>query len=124
MDAAPPLTNASFIPRSRVTRRLAVINVHPGAGSLQAALNAASAGDELVLADGTYTGSGTDVLEVSKSITIRALNPRGAILNGQDARRVVYITSGTVVFDGLDITGGRAYGVRASRLLLRTASAC
>ena len=36
-------------------------------------MNAASAGDELVLADGTYTGSGTSVLdlEIGKSITAR-----------------------------------------------------
>ena len=105
-DAAPPLVNASMIPLSRVTRRLAVINVQPGAGTLQAALNAASAGDELILANGTYTGSGTNVLDIGKTITIRALHTRGAILNGQSARRVVAITSGTVVLEGLDITGG------------------
>ena len=108
-DAAPAV-NASTVPLARVTRRLAVINVQPGAGTLQAALNAVSAGDELVLADGTYTGSGTNVLEIGKSITIRALNLRGAILDGQNARRGVYITSGTVVLEGLGITRGYAYG--------------
>ena len=102
----PPLFNASIT--SRVTRRLAVINVQPGAGTLQAALNAASDGDELVLADGTYTSSGTNVLEVGKSVTIRALHARGAILDGENARRVVSITSGTVVLEGLDIARGSA----------------
>ena len=83
-------------------------NVQPGEGTLQAALNAAKDGDELVLADGTYTGSGDNVLEISKSITIRA-NPRGAILNGQKVRRIMHITSGTVVLDGLDITSGSVH---------------
>ena len=110
----PPLMNVSAESLSHVTRRLAVINVQPGSGTLQAAHDAASDGDELVLADGTYTSSGGNVLEISKSITIRALSPRGAILDGQNARRVVRITSGTVVLEGLDITGGRTT-VRAAR---------
>ena len=88
----------------------AVIHVQPGAGTLQAALNAANAGDELVLADGTYTSGnvvGGSVGDISKSITIRAQNPRGAILDGQNVYRGLDITSGTVVLDGLDITRGR-----------------
>ena len=87
--------------------------VLPGAGTLQAALNAASAGDELVLADGTYTGVGTsdrgdNMLYINKDITIRALNSGQAVLDGQNARRVIYIRSGTVVLDALSITNGRA----------------
>ena len=63
--------------------------VQPGVGTLQAALNAASAGDELVLADGTYTGSGTtqsgaNMLHINKAITVRALNFGQAVLNGQN----------------------------------------
>ena len=37
-----------------------------------------------------------------------AQHPRGAVLDGQDARRVVYITLCTVVLEGLDITRGRS----------------
>ena len=44
-------------------------------------------GDELVLADGTYTGSGSNVLEVGKNITIRALNVQRAVLDGEEQRR-------------------------------------
>ena len=61
---AEPLALHSTVPEdpwqvssSPVTRRLAVVSVSPGVGTLQAAVNAASAGDELVLADGTYTGA-------------------------------------------------------------------
>ena len=60
--------------------------------ALQAAYDAASAGDELVLKDGTYTGSPSNrnaVLEISKDVTIRAQNARMAVLDGEDARRVV-----------------------------------
>eukprot|EP00966_Prymnesium_polylepis_P121474 2807350-Prymnesium_polylepis.1 len=45
----------------RIARRLAVINVGPGSGTLEAALRVASSGDELVLADGSYTGTGLAV---------------------------------------------------------------
>ena len=96
----------------------AVISVQPGVGTLQAALDAARDSDELVLADGIYEGSGDEVIKIEKSITIRAMNARGAILNGQDARRVVSIvTSGSVVLEGLKITGGRGTSsVSASHL--------
>ena len=99
-----------------VARRLATINVSPGAGTLQTALDAASAGDTLVLADGTYTGSGSDVLTIAKGITIRAQNAGQAILDGETARRVIKITSGTVVLEGLKITRGSVGNVSA-RLL-------
>ena len=83
-----------------------MINVSPGRGTLQDALNDASAGDELVLANGTYTGSGSNVLEIDKDITIRALNPGQAVLDGGNARRVIYISSGTVALSGLNIIQG------------------
>ena len=49
--------------------------VQPGVGTLQEALNRARDGSELVLADGTYGGSGSHLLTISKSITIRAEHP-------------------------------------------------
>ena len=92
-----------------VARKLATINVSPGAGTLQTALDNANAGDTLVLADGTYTGSGSDVLTISKDITIRAQNAGQAILDGENTRRVIKINSGTVVLEGLNITKGKPY---------------
>ena len=59
----------------------AVINVAPGPGTAQAAHDDATAGDTLVLADGTYTGA----LIISKSLTVRALNSRKAILDGESS---------------------------------------
>jgi hypothetical protein len=66
----------------------------------------ANSGDQLILADGTYTGSGYAVLEIRTSITIRALNMGRAVLDGQDSRRVVLISTGIVGLQGLDITMG------------------
>jgi hypothetical protein len=96
--------NAALVRPS--VRRLATTTVSPGAGTLQAALDAASAGDILELADGTYTGSGTNVLQISKGVTIRAQNYGQAILDGENARRVIEIVGGTVVLEGLGVTKG------------------
>lgn len=73
----PSPVNESVVP-SRTTRRLSVINVSPGQGTLQDALDRANDGDELVLADGTYgKRSGTSAAAfIDKSITIRATNAR------------------------------------------------
>ena len=102
---------------SRVTRRLTQTIVSPGAGTLQAALDSATAGDELVLQDGVYTGSGVNVLEIDMDITIRAENAGQAVLDGQDSRRVIQIDGGTVVLDGLDITKGYTSGVSSRHTL-------
>ena len=101
---------------SHVTRRLRQINLSPGA-NLQTEVTNANAGDELILADGTYTGVGTsqagsNMLYIDKDITIRALNPGQAVLDGEETRRVIYVASGTVVLEGLVITKGFAGLVR------------
>ena len=55
LEVARPLQGYAS---SHGMRRLAVISVAAGAGMLRVALDAASAGDELVLANGTFMGSG------------------------------------------------------------------
>ena len=92
-----------------------MITVTPS-DNLQTVLNNANAGDEIVLADGTYTGSGTsadgsNMIYINKAITIRAENPGQVVLDGQNARRVLFIASGTVVLNGLNITRGSASSV-------------
>jgi hypothetical protein len=110
LDPAEPSSTALKSPPSGLAhpsmRRLATTTVSPGAGTLQAAHDAATAGDVLELADGTYTGNGADVLLISKDITIRAKNAGQAVLDGENARRVIEITSGIVVLEGLKITKG------------------
>ena len=84
--------------------------MQPGDGTLQKALADASPGNELVLADGTYTGGAGSVLEIEKDITIRAQNAGQAVLDGQGTRRVLDIGfwdgSITVSLEGLTITNG------------------
>ena len=98
MPIKSPENALALVPYPDARRQLATINVSPGAGTLQAAHDAASAGDVLVLADGTYTGTGINVLEITKSITIRAANSRQAIIHGQDDRRGIKAdTGGTTI---------------------------
>ena len=105
--AALDSPNSTALARSPM-RRLATTTVSPGAGTLQAAVYASTAGDVLELADGTYTGNGTNVLLISKDITIRAKNAGQAVLDGENARRVIKITGGIVVLEGLKITKGKS----------------
>ena len=99
--------------RSHAARQLATFTVNPGSDTLQTALNSASNGDTLLLLDGTYTSTAgsTDplpaVIDITKSITIRAQNSGLAVLDGEFARRVIKVASGaTVILDGLKITQG------------------
>ena len=100
---------------SRVARRLAVVHqVQPGLDTVQTALSTANTGDILELANGVYTGSGDNVLEISKDITIRAQNSGQAVLDGENARRVVVINDGAANLEGLVITKGSFSNVRAN----------
>ena len=97
-----------------------MINVQPG-DHLQTVVDNASPGDVIVLGDGTYTGSGTsangnNMLYINKDITIRALNPGQAVLDGETARRVLYVQSGAVALEGLNITRGSVSGVSGRAL--------
>ena len=89
--------------------------------SLQTALAQAGDGATIYLAEGVYTGTGPSVITVTKSITLYggwdgsastpptrdpALHP--SILDGEEARRVVYLSGpATVVLDGIAIANGR-----------------
>ena len=94
----------AVIQKSHVTRRLGITHIVPGAETIQNALAAASPGDELVLGNGTYQLSST--IAITKTITIRAAYSRQAILDGGDRIRVMSISGGTVVLEGVIITRG------------------
>ncbi|MBW1982476.1 MAG: right-handed parallel beta-helix repeat-containing protein [Deltaproteobacteria bacterium] len=93
--------------------------------SLQTALSKASSGDAIYVAAGTYTGTGDNVVELSQDILLYggwdgassgplARNPKlhVTVLDGEDARRVVYIAQGaSPTIDGFTITRGNATGL-------------
>jgi hypothetical protein len=91
---------------------------------LQTALSAASDGDTVYMAQGTYTGTGAAVITITEGIALYGgwdgvpgggphRNPVSYTtkLDGEDIRRVVYITGSIApVLDGLVITNGNAEG--------------
>lgn len=110
--------------------------VSPCYGSVQAAVDAAADGDEIRVASGTYTdvhvrprnditttGVVTQVVYISKTVTVRggytttdwtSGDPEGnpTILDAQGQGRVLYITGDiSPVVEGLRITGGDATGM-------------
>jgi thermitase len=84
--------------------------------TIQAAVNAASAGDTIWLSDGTYTGSGNRAITYSgKSITVRSENgPNECIIDCENIGRAFTFDSGedsNAVVDGITIRNGYAGGV-------------
>ena len=80
-------------------------------------VDAAAPGATLVLEDGDYTGKSGCVLNISKSITIRAKNTGRAVLDGEGKWRVVDLSGGDVALQGLNITGGNLTGYTDNVLL-------
>ena len=92
---------------------------------LQTALGQAVNGDTIYVAQGTYTGTGSAVVTVTQSITlaggwngapsgavVRAPDTYTTTLDGEIARRVVYISGDiTPTLDGFSITRGDATGL-------------
>ncbi len=82
--------------------------------TIQAAVNAATDGDEILVAPGTYTSSDYYVVNMKgKPITIRATGtPEETILDGEDARHVVRCVNGEgpdTIIEGFTITGGSGH---------------
>lgn len=95
-----------------VTRTLHVPSQYP---TIQAALDAATTpGDQVVVADGTYTGSGNKNLDFhGRAITLRSAsgNPAACIINCQNGGRGFYFHSGetaAAVVEGFTIRNGFA----------------
>ena len=116
----PPPNPSTFTSTASLKTAPQAYIVSPGVSTIQDAHDLASPGSELILADGIYLSStsGTEVLRISKSIKVRALNPGQAVLHaqasagnpacrrGSTCRRVIHILGGVVSLEGLNITGG------------------
>jgi hypothetical protein len=90
----------------------ATINVPADYATIQEAIDAASDGDEIVIAPGTYTGSGGEVANLlDKQITLRASgSAEETIIDGENERRGLTIggSNNGVTVQGLTITKGYA----------------
>ena len=98
--------------------------------SLETALAHGGSGDIIYVAVGTYTGTGDNVVELTEDILLYggwngalsgpvSRNPKlyQTVLDGENARRVIYIAPGTSpAIDGLTITQGNATGLVANCL--------
>lgn len=103
LSAACADPGAPTVPRADASAR--TINVRSIA-ALQAAINSAAAGDEIVVADGTYANN---TITVSTSgIVVRAATPGGVLLHGTNA---IAISANRVVFSGFQFTSGSIAGV-------------
>ena len=79
--------------------------------TIQAGINAATAGDEVIVADGTYTGEGNRDLDFGgKAITVRSENgPENCIIDCEKLGRAFYFHNGedeNSVINGLTILNG------------------
>jgi hypothetical protein len=74
--------------------------------TIQAAVDAASDFDEIVVSPGTYTSNSNQVVDFSyKTLTIRSTDgPEVTIIDGQGSRRGVLHLGGTGVIDGFTIS--------------------
>ena len=74
----------------------ATINVPGDYATIQGAIDASDHGDEVLVAPGTYTGSGSHVVDMKgKEITLRAAGaPEETIIDGEGTRRGVVFHSG------------------------------
>ena len=83
--------------------------------TIQAAVDAASDGDEIIVLPGTYTGTGNQVVDMlGKSVWLHSSSgPEVTIIDGEDARRVLFCYSGETnmtIIEGMTITRGLASG--------------
>ena len=101
----------------------ATINVPADYPTIQAAVDVAVDGDEIVVAPGTYTGVGFAVADLEgRSIILRSTDgPATTIIDGEDARRCLRINSsetdatqiyGFTMINGNSDDGGGASSMR------------
>lgn len=98
---------------------------------IQSAVDASTDGDEIIVAAGTYTGTGAQVVDMmGKAIVLRGSGPGLTVIDGQRARRCIVCTSGEglgTIIESLtcvngaaispDVNGGGLYILESSPVL-------
>ena len=103
----------------------ATINVPADYTTIQAAVNAASDGDEIVVAPGVYNGSSNSVVSISKSIVLRSSGGHTVtIIDGEEARRGIWCNGvgDSTRIEGFTIRNGRAADGRGGAIYCRNSS--
>jgi len=82
--------------------------------NIQAAIDASSDGDEIVVMPGTYTGTGYEVVNMlGKAVWLHSSKgEQVTIIDGEDARRGIYCGNGetsNTIIEGFTITNGYSY---------------
>ena len=93
--------------------------------NIQAAIDAASDGDEIIVMPGTYTGPGDQVVNMSgKAIWLHSLDgPALTIIDGEDTRQcLVCVTDedNQTIIEGLQFT--RGYSIEGAGIYINGAS--
>ena len=79
------------------------------ATNIQAAVDVASAGDTVLVNDGTYYPG--NQISVTKNIAVKSINgAENTIVDGNKTNRCFYLNSANPTIDGFTITNGFAYG--------------
>lgn len=73
------------------------IQLAPGKGVLQAAIDSANSGDTLILASGIYTGS----VNIHRSLSV--LGDKSSIIDGEGSSHVIMVSAPDVLIKGLSI---------------------
>lgn len=100
----------------------AVLHVPADYATIQAAIVVAASGDEVVLANGTYTGVGNINLDfLGKSITLRSAggDPNACTIDCQGLDRAIYIHDGAgpALVQGIGIVNGRPPSINGGGIL-------
>ena len=113
MEASQGIVNGSFvvtIVTAQWNEVAASTPSVPSGGSIQAAIDAASAGDTIYIAAGAYTEN----VVVNKAVTLRGAGPDVCTVTAASSTTHVFnVTAGGVTISGFTITGctGAAYGI-------------